>query len=139
MDFTSLSSGTQRVRTCTCCNQVEHEGQHRSCCAVVKGLQRSVFFVAAPGVFCGEELAALEAAAAADAGDAGARGELLRHLHVRTIFKLIHAASCFLHPVEPWLAIPIVVRLRHSARNISRGLRLDQAQKSALYRAPNFS
>ena len=95
MDFTSLSSGTQRVRTCTCCNQVEHEGQHRSCCAVVKGLQRSVFFVAAPGVFGGEELAALEAAAAADAGDAGARGELLRHLHVRTFLSsfMQHLAS----------------------------------------------
>ncbi|KAK9841868.1 hypothetical protein WJX81_008187 [Elliptochloris bilobata] len=62
--------------------KVEHEGQHRSCCAMVKGLQRSVFFVPAPGVFGGEELAHLEAAAAAaDVGDAGARGDLLRHLH----------------------------------------------------------
>jgi len=64
--------------------QVEHEGKHRSCCAVVKGLQRSMFFVPAPGVLGGDELARLEAAAAAAApGDAAARGELLRHLHVR--------------------------------------------------------
>lgn len=84
MDFTGLSSSTLSMKACPCCNQVEHEGQHRSCCAVVKGLHRSVFFVPAPGVFDGEELASLEAAAAADAGDAGARGELLRHLHVRT-------------------------------------------------------
>lgn len=69
------------------CPQVEQEGQYRSCCAVVTGLQRAVFFVPPPGVFGGEELARLEAAAAAAGGDTGARGELLRHLHVRTPSK----------------------------------------------------
>lgn len=84
MGFVSLRLSMLSVTVHVCCNQVEHDGQYRSCCAVVKDLQRSVFFVPAPGVFGGEELASLEAAAAADAGDAGARGALLRYLHVRS-------------------------------------------------------
>lgn len=98
------------MKTCYGCNQVEHEGQFRSCCTVVKGLQRSVFFVPAPGVFAGEELAALEAAAAADAGDAGARGELLRHLHVRTF--VMSTQLSLSGPVGRLLAVLIVIRCR---------------------------
>ena len=75
--------------------QVEQEGQYRSCCAVVTGLQRAVFFVPRPGVFAGEELARLEAAAAAAASDTGARGELLRHLHVRTPSKAPCRGTCW--------------------------------------------
>ena len=92
MCFVSLSLNTSPMTLASCCNQVEHEGQHRSCCAVVKGLQRSVFFVPAPGVFDGEELASLEAAAAADAADAGARAALLRHLHVRTYLMCMQSS-----------------------------------------------
>ena len=60
--------------------QVPNGGQHQSCCAVVAGCSRCVFFVPAPGTFAGADLARLEAEAAANPG---ARGVLVRHLHVR--------------------------------------------------------
>jgi hypothetical protein len=50
---------------------------------------RSVFFVPQPGTFTGADLTRLEAEAAANPG---AKGALLRHLHVR---RPSHSRYCF--------------------------------------------
>lgn len=59
--------------------QVPVSGQHQSCCAVVENCQRCMFFVPRPGIFSGDELAALETQGAADPAQKIA---LIRHLHV---------------------------------------------------------
>ncbi|KAK9810187.1 hypothetical protein WJX72_006462 [[Myrmecia] bisecta] len=62
--------------------KVPHEEQHLSCCAVVRGALRNLFFVPVPGTLPTNdpELVNLEAAAAADPTK---KGDLFRHLHER--------------------------------------------------------
>ena len=62
--------------------QVPVSGQHHSCCVVVENCQRCIFFVPQPGVFGGDELAALENQAATDAAQ---KLPLIRHLHVSAL------------------------------------------------------
>ena len=60
--------------------QVPHEGSQLSCCAIVQGLQRSVFVVPKPGTFDNDaELEDLQARAEADAS---LKGPLMKRLHV---------------------------------------------------------
>lgn len=59
--------------------QVPVGREYKSCCAVVEGCYRCLFFVPAPGTFSSPELPRLEAEAAANPG---AKGALIRHLHV---------------------------------------------------------
>lgn len=58
--------------------QVAHNGQHLSCCAVVRGLQRNLFIVPREEVGS-EEISRLEAAAATDPQ---AKKQLIPLLHV---------------------------------------------------------
>lgn len=60
--------------------QVPLNGQHLSCCTVVRGMQRNLFVVPREPVGS-EEIAALDAAAAG--GDAEAKRKLIPLLHVR--------------------------------------------------------
>jgi DNA polymerase alpha subunit A len=63
----------------------EPQAQHVSCCAVVRNIQRSVFFVPREEVG-DEEIARLHAAASA--GDADAKKQLIPLLHVRPAFAI---------------------------------------------------
>ncbi len=60
------------------CLQVPHNGQHLSCCTVVRGMQRNLFVVPREPVGS-EEIAELEAAAASDPA---AKKKLIPLLHV---------------------------------------------------------
>lgn len=60
------------------CLQVPHNGQHLSCCTVVRGMQRNLFVVPREQVGS-EEIAELEAAAASDPA---AKKKLIPLLHV---------------------------------------------------------
>ncbi len=71
--------------------QVPNGGQHQSCCAVLEGCMRCIFFVPQPGTFTGAELTRLEAEAAANPG---AKGPLLRHLHVREHSEMVLTLPC---------------------------------------------
>lgn len=65
--------------------------RHLSCCAIVRDMQRCVYFVPTPGSVPASndpELVALEAAAAADPS---AKGPLFKRLHVR--FGSIHSTG----------------------------------------------
>lgn len=66
--------------------QVPQQGQFPSCCLVVKGCQRCIFIVPCPGTFQSAELAQLEAEASANPG---AKGQLLRHVHVGPDMPLV--------------------------------------------------
>lgn len=60
------------------CSQVPHNGQHLSCCTVVRGMQRNLFVVPREQVGS-EEIAELEAAATTDPA---AKKKLIPLLHV---------------------------------------------------------
>ena len=69
-----------------------------SCCAVVRGAQRSLFFVPRPGLLAGPDIAALEAEAA---NNPTTKGELLRALHVRvhTHCRVLRVSCCLRAPL----------------------------------------
>ena len=65
-----------------------HEGSQLSCCAIVQGLQRSVFVVPKPGTF--DDDAELEDLQARAEGDASLKGPLMKRLHVSRLESPAH-------------------------------------------------
>lgn len=81
--------------------QVPHEGNQLSCCAVVQGLQRSVFVVPKPGTF--DTDAELEELQARAEGDASLKGPLMKRLHVGRLESPAYNIDVDSGPAQ-WLA-----------------------------------